>query len=170
MKAWGVLAASLMLALTSEAAQTVPSRKPGLWEIQLTGEAPASRQPVTVQQCLDKAHDREMLLSLALGQDDCKRPRVQRQGVRTTLASRCVVHGQTLDLAMEWSGDFQSQYAGRYQVRNMHTGRVESTRFEARWLSACRTGMRPGDMVLPNGITVNVLRASHSAPSHPHHD
>ena len=42
---------------------------------------------------------------------------------------------------------------------------------EGRWLGTCSAGQRAGDMVLPNGITVNVVddkKRAESTPGYAH--
>ena len=43
----------------------------------------------------------------------------------------------------------------------------ELGRQQARWLGPCRPGMKPGEMVLPNGVTVNVMLGAAEAARTP---
>lgn len=173
MKKHGALAIGMAWVLSCAGAQQVPARKPGLWEVALAGvEQGTPQAPATVQQCVDRANDAQILLSIAPGQENCGVSAVRRQGQRYQVSNRCSVHGQRVDMQMELSGDFQQRYEGSYLVRFAGKVQPESRRFEARWLGACRSGMQPGDMALPNGIVVNVLKPPHThADGHGHaHD
>ncbi|WP_460480062.1 DUF3617 domain-containing protein [Comamonas humi] len=162
-------------ALSCAAAQPMPARKPGLWEVAIAGGQGAASRPVTVQQCTDRASDAQVLLSIVPGQEHCDAPTVHRQGRRYRIENQCAVHGRRLNLQMELSGDLGARYEGSYEVLPERTAGgppAEARRFEARWLGECRAGMQPGDMVLPNGITVQVLKQPHGsvhADGH-HHD
>jgi hypothetical protein len=171
-------ASLLVLACSAAWAQGVPTRKPGLWEVTLLAPegAPAQR-PIAVKQCTDKAHDAEVLLSVAPGQENCKRPQVRREKGRYHIETACAVHDVPVHTRFELSGNLQSRYQGHYEVRYEKTfrpgsqTRTESRRFEGRWLSACTADMKPGDMTLPNGVMVNVLKShDHShGDGHGHH-
>jgi hypothetical protein len=59
-------------------------------------------------------------------------------------------------------GDFNAAYRGNFKL-HYSPGTTPSqptgdTLFEATWIGPCAAGMVAGDMVLSNGITVNVLR------------
>ena len=83
------------------------------------------------------------------------------------------MHEQRVDTVMELRGDLASRYEGRLETR--YPGMASQTPppkvFEGRWLGECRAGMRPGDMQLPNGVTVNVVDDRRRAEERPdHHD
>ena len=167
-----VIGSLLKLACCAAWAQGVPTRKPGLWEITLLApEGGPAQRPVTVKQCTDKPHDAQALLSIAPGQENCKRPQVRREKGSQHIETACAVHDVPVKMHMTLSGDLQSRFAGSYDVRFGKTAdpggqsRTESRRFEGRWLSACPAGMTAGDVTLPTGVTINVLKPR----DHDHH-
>lgn len=156
-KRFGVLVVMAGWALSCVAGQQVPIRKAGLWEVTLAAEPSAQQRVITVRQCTDNASDELMLLSIVPGQESCGATTVSSRKMHREIKNRCSAHGQKVDTKMELSGDFQQRYEGRYLVSYAGKATSESRRFEGRWLGECRPGMQPGDMVLPNGVTVNVM-------------
>jgi hypothetical protein len=85
---------------------------------------------------------------------------VSRSGDAVDIRTECRVHQARLTAHLSMAGDFDSRYQGRFSV--VTVGSAGETRpptvFSATWLGSCREGMKAGDMVLSNGITVNVLK------------
>ena len=139
----------------------LPARKSGLWEVTLRSDTPGPRQGQTVQQCTSAEAERVMLMSIVPGQENCRETTVARRakGAGYDMRTVCYVHDNRVEARMELTGDLQSAYAGRFSVKYSQTPLRDPgpTAFEGRWLGACQPGQRPGDMVLPNGITVNVV-------------
>lgn len=140
-------------------AHEVPTRKPGLWSVTLLSERAA---PVTAIQCTDKAHDTRILLSVAAGQENCRAPRVSREKDGYHLDMMCSVHGASLMSRFVLSGDFKSKYYGHFNL-DAPPDKYRNTpqHFEGQWLGECPSGMKPGDVKLPNGIIINVLKHKH---------
>ena len=149
---------------------TLPARKAGLWEVMvrsddlvLQRQGQAKPLPQTVQMCTDAVSEPVMLLSIVPGQENCRevtaKPRSAKAGGGWEIRSLCFVHDNRVEADMQLTGDLQAEYRGAYSVKYpatlMHnTGRML---FEGRRLGDCSAGQRPGDMVLPNGVTVNVV-------------
>lgn len=162
----------------------LPARKSGLWEVTVrsddlvlkrAGQAP--QRPQTVRQCTITEAEPVMLTSIMPGQEDCHGLKVERRpkGAGYSITTVCYVHENRLNAQMELLGDLQSAYSGTYKVTYPQTPLHNTGRmvFEGRWLGACSASQKPGDMVLPNGVTVNVVddrkRAEHHGHSHEGH-
>ncbi|PJI96654.1 hypothetical protein CLU85_1408 [Acidovorax sp. 69] len=159
MKTYVVLALAVVVHQAAWA-QSVPTRKAGLWEVSIRAEGEAEALALKVLQCTDRASDALTLMSIAPGQENCRKPVVERlktKGYRIRTA--CVVHEQRVNTVMDLRGDVTSRYEGRLETRypTMASQTPSPKLFEGRWLGECRAGMRPGDMLLPNGVTVNVV-------------
>jgi len=142
----------------------LPARKAGLWEVVVQAHAPAGgmRQAAqTVRQCTDARAERLMLLSIVPGQEHCSRFTVagSAAGGGYDIVGACSVHDQRVVLHAQLRGDLESAYSGTYRVEHASAAPVVngSVDFQGRWLGQCGPGMRPGDMLLPNGIKVNVV-------------
>lgn len=158
---------------------SLPARKSGLWEVTVrsddlvlksAGQGP--QRPLTVRQCTSPEAEPVMLTSIMPGQDDCHGLKVARRtkGAGYDITTACYVHENRLNARMELLGDLQSAYNGTYNVTYPQTPFNNTGRmvFEGRWLGPCSAGQRPGDMVLPNGVTVNVVDDRKRAESHDH--
>ncbi|MFN4117192.1 DUF3617 domain-containing protein [Acidovorax sp.] len=164
----------------------LPARKDGLWEVLVRSDdlvlkraGRGTPQPVTVRQCTSAAVEPIMLMSIVPGQEDCHERKVLRRGKGAEaghdIITVCYVHDNRVDTQMRLLGDLQSTYHGSFEAKfpktPLHnTGRMV---FEGRWLGDCAAGQRPGDMLLPNGVTVNVVddhrraqNADHSGHKH----
>lgn len=141
----------------------LPARKSGLWEVTLRPEGPGPRTGQTVQQCTSAQAEPVMLLSILRGQEHCSEVKVARRAASAgggyDIRTVCEVHDNPVRAQVVLRGDLQSAYTGTFEVKFLATPQNDTGRvaFEGRWLGACKPGQRPGDMVLPNGVTVNVV-------------
>lgn len=148
----------------------LPARKSGLWEVtvrsdelRLRRHGQAQNRPQTVQMCISAEAEAVMLFAIVPGQQNCRevtvQPRNTKDGGGWDIHTVCFVHDNRVEADMQLTGDLASEYRGAYNVKYPHTPINDTGRmlFEGRWLGECRTGQRPGDMVLPNGVTVNVV-------------
>lgn len=157
----------------------LPARKAGLWEVTVQPHAPngmgGMRQPPqTVRQCTSAKAERVMLLAILPGQENCGKFQVAKRagqgGSGHDIAAACKVHDQRVLANVQLRGDLRSVYSGTYRVEypGAPMGSSGPVDFQGRWLGACAAGQRPGDMVLPNGIKVNVVDDVGRAETHAH--
>lgn len=150
-----VLAAigAMTCAGTVEAAGVlVPSRKPGLWELNMTvNQGPDA----TLQMCVDEETDKEMMdASLSIVTSICPMPTWSRDGNAIVILADCQIStGRTVVSRAELKGDFQSLYMFKVHTK---TGVGESStvdlEHEYSWIGpTCPEGLRPGFVRLPNG-------------------
>jgi hypothetical protein len=152
-------AAALVIALPATAAD-LPRRKSGLWEISTAGK---DGQPMAAQMCIDQKTD-DLSRQLAGAGISCSKQDVKRESAtRYVIDSVCQFGESTATTRAVFSGSFDSQYEvdikARYAPPLMGMSEGQST-IRARWLSACKPGQRPGDLVMPNGTTINVLEGA----------
>ncbi len=150
-------AATLLIAIAATAlpaaGQDGPRRKSGLWEVK--GE----NMPA-MSTCVDQASD-DALRSMAGNmrqQTECKQNSMKREGNRIVSESVCKFGNTTATTRTVATGDFQTAYTvdstSRYDPPL--AGRSEShVKMEARWVGPCKPGMKPGDMVMPNGQVIS---------------
>ena len=155
----------------------LPVRKAGLWEVTIQAHSPAGMggrvQPaMTVLQCTDAKAERVVPLFLLPAREGCQRITVKKNAARGSheVSTVCQTHGQRMDMQLTLRGDMQARYDGTYRIQHPatpsnNTGQVP---FEGRWLGRCKPGQRAGDMVLPNGITVNTVDDARRASEHAH--
>lgn len=159
------LACSVALASASFAvtAADLPKRKSGLWEITTTAQG---QQTPPMQMCIDEKLD-DLSREMAQGDVKCSKQDVRREGDRYVVDSVCKIGESTATTRMVMTGKFDTAYDmdihAKYSPPMMGMSEGRST-IKARWLGACKTGQRPGDMVMPGGMTINVYDAGKTAP------
>jgi hypothetical protein len=146
----------LVLAMPAQAAE-LPSRKPGLWQV--TTRIENSGAPVRViQQCIDADTD-QMLQSSAgpFAPAACPRREVLNAANSVTIDSTCTVSGKTATAHAVAVGSFDSAYTMTVtsQSEEIPGGKMVMT-MEAKWLGACAADQKPGDIVMSNGMKINV--------------
>ena len=157
-------AALPLLVLASPAlAIDMPARKPGLWEMKISMEGRAMAMP-TVQHCIDAATDKQMnTMGGGMTAEQCSKKDVQRSGSTVTVDSICNIGGGvTATSHAVVSGDFNSGYTVKVhskreggQVRPGIPAETDMT-VEAKWLGACTADQKPGDMIMGNGMKMNI--------------
>jgi hypothetical protein len=153
-------------------AEDYPPRKPGLWEVRITPDAMSGRPPMgAVQQCVDANTDRLMreMGGGAVGRD-CSKQDVRHEAGRLVIDSVCKMqmagNPTTATTHAVITGSFDSSY--RMESKSSYSppfmGRSEGgVTMDAKWLGPCKADQKPGDMVMPGGVKVNVLDAASAA-------
>ena len=138
-----------------------PARKPGLWEIK-TGDGTAGKAAgQTIQQCIDAASDKALRdMGQGMGKDMCAKQDLRLEGGKLVMDSVCKIGTTTATSHAVMSGDFSTTY--RMESKSTYNpplmGRTEGASvMEARWVGPCKADQKPGDMVMSNGMKMNVL-------------
>jgi Protein of unknown function (DUF3617) len=156
-----VLAGTLP-ALTAE----LPSRKAGLWEVKTTFEN-RTGAGLAVQQCIDAATDQLMQSSAGpLAQAACSKRDIQMSGNTVTIDSVCSLGGKTATSHAVITGSFDSAYTMTVTSESdaLPGGKMTMT-MAAKWLGPCTADQKPGDIIMGNGIKVNILEMRKRVPS-----
>jgi hypothetical protein len=160
--------AALLLALICAApafASDFPTRKAGLWQISTNI---ANGQAVTMKECVDAQTDQAMQAHFASApQRSCTKRDVQKSGDTTTIDSVCTIAGRTMTNHMVVTGSFDSGYTMTITMQTPGLPAPRTTTVTAKWLGPCAAGQRPGDMILPNGKTMNLLDLQKGTPGAP---
>jgi hypothetical protein len=165
---------SLVLGLPLARADTLPARTPGLWEVSIAAAGQSVMRQQKVLQCTTPQVDAVTLLAVVPGQEHCHETRVKKgaNGTRFDVQTVCFVHDNRVTARIQLSGDFQQSYQGQFEVsysRPVAHGSAGVTQFSGRRLGDCRPGMKPSDMVLPNGVTVNIVDSLKQREGHGGH-
>jgi Protein of unknown function (DUF3617) len=162
-------AAFAVLVAAPVSASDAPARKPGLWEVKTTIEGQG--RPVTVQQCIDAATD-QMLQSSAgpFAAPLCTGREVTKSDAGMTIDTHCSFNGKPANAHAVVSGSFDSAYAMTVTAEGGALPPVKMT-IEGKWLSACIASQQAGDVIMANGVKVNIpelqKRALGADPSQP---
>ena len=159
--------AALVLAQASAApAAEQLSRKPGLWEVKTTLDN-SSAPPRLVKQCIDAATD-ALSQSIAgpFSAAVCPDRKVQHSADAVTVDSTCSIAGKPASAHAVVTGSFDSAYTMKVLAEGalLPGGRMGMT-MEGTWLGPCAADQRPGDIIMANGVKINIPDMQKRAPS-----
>ncbi|MEO5699601.1 MAG: DUF3617 family protein [Casimicrobiaceae bacterium] len=145
-------------------AEDFPKRKSGLWEIRTAstsaGKAGAQSGAATVQMCIDAGTDNAVQQQTAgMVKQNCFRQDIKRTGGQIVVDSVCKLGDITATTHAVFTGSFDSNY--KVDTRSTYDppmlGMKEGNAgIDARWLGSCKPDQRPGDMILGNGMKINI--------------
>jgi len=144
--------------LAAEAlAAEMPKRKAGLWEINTRMEGMPDLG--AIQQCIDQNTDDLLQQRAKKGKADCSELDIKPQANRVSIHSVCKIEGSTATTDAVFVGTFDAAYKGDMNTRfspPMHGLSESKVTLEAKWLGPCKTGQKPGDVVMPKtGFTAD---------------
>jgi hypothetical protein len=139
-------------------AEDIPIRKPGLWEMKMV-RANSPTPETAMQQCTDESTDKEMSTAATpLANLVCSKRDTQKTATGFVSDSVCGFGNATIATHSEISGDFNSAYtinstshSERGPIKGDHV-----TTIEAKWLGACKPDQKPGDIMMPGGMKMNI--------------
>jgi len=143
----------------------MPKRKPGLWEMKTT-MAEMGGMGQTVDMCVGPQTD-----DLIAQQDkgECTKKSYHRDGDRFLFKAVCKIKGSTATIEGVFSGDFENRYSG--EIRSNYVPPLEGMKSmtikqDARWLGACKSGQKPGDVMMRgvNGINIEEMMKNMPRP------
>jgi len=145
---------------TDALAVELPVRKAGLWEMKMVRSG-GSIPEMTMQHCTDATTDKQMSTSFSPGKETCSKQDIQKTATGYASDSVCSVAGMTITSHAEIIGDFNSAYTVKSTSHSEGTPsgvpRDSTTTIEAKWLGACKADQKPGDIVMPGGMKMNIL-------------
>jgi Protein of unknown function (DUF3617) len=145
-----------VLFASAASAADFPARKPGLWAITIAGA-----HSIVVRQCSDAASD-EAVLAAGIGNSgNCAKPDVQQSGNTIAITSVCKSGSKTTTSHMVISGSLESKYTMTMTGQDS----AKPTTLYAEWLGPCEANQKPGDVIMPNGVKINLLSAERHASS-----
>ena len=143
----------------------MPARKAGLWEMKMVFDGiPLPAQ--TMRQCIDQATDKAMLAQFGgAAQGACSKQDFKTVGGTLTFDAVCKVGPATTTTKGVVTGSFDSGYtmkitstsAGGPPIPGMAPGGETKMTIEAKRVGACEAGQKPGDIMMSNGMKMNVL-------------
>jgi hypothetical protein len=161
------LLAAVLTAATPAFALDLPTRKAGLWEIKMEFQGHSRLPMQTMKQCTDATSDKLMTYNFGgSAQKNCQKQDISHSGNSIVIDSICVFGGATTTSHAVVNGDFNSAYTvevtshrdGGRPIPGVAPGGHEThMKIAAQWVGACAAGQRPGDVIMSNGMTMNVL-------------
>lgn len=149
-----------LLPLSEAAADDLPVRKAGLWEMKVM-RAGSPRPDMTMQHCTDETTDKEMSTAFSpMSKEICSKKDIQKTATGFVSDSVCGIAGVSITSHSEIVGDFNSAYTvkttahsdgGPAAMKGDHV-----TTIEAKWLGTCKPDQKPGDIMMPSGLKMNI--------------
>lgn len=136
-----------------------PRLQAGLWEMQRASDRPGE-QPNRATMCLDDAVQKEMFdLGTGAMQGMCSRHDFKFSGNRGRGDFVCTMGGSTMHskstMVVDGKRAYRTEIDTTYDPPFMGHAHMKTV-ITARHVGACKPGQRPGDVVLPNGQTMNM--------------
>jgi hypothetical protein len=160
------LVALLALLALPALAQDFPKLKPGLWEMERAVDPPPPAQngrPMPAERtsmCLDDSVQREMFamangaMQGACSKHDFKTTGNSMSGDVVCTMGNSTMHSKSL-MVLEGNSAYRTDIDTTYDPPFMGHSHTKMT-IRARNVGPCKPGQRPGDLVMPNGQTMNV--------------
>jgi hypothetical protein len=149
-----------LLPVNGAVAVELPVRKAGLWEMKvLSTGAPVPE--MTMQQCTDETTDKDMSTAMSpMAKEMCSKQDIQKTSAGYVTDSVCGIAGMSIKSHAEITGDFNSAYTVKSTSRSeggpAGAARDSTTTIQAKWLGACKADQKPGDILMPGGMKMNV--------------
>jgi hypothetical protein len=141
----------------------LPTRKAGLWEIKMDFQG--RKLPVqTMKQCTDAAADALMAYNFGGAAEHCQKRDINTSGNTITIDSVCTFNGRVSTSHAVVTGDFNSAYTVEVDSKREGTSPAGQRVYgdskmviAAKYIGACAAGQRPGDVIMSNGMTMNII-------------
>jgi Protein of unknown function (DUF3617) len=137
-----------------------------LWEVKTNIEN-SSAPPKVVQQCIDAETD-GLSQSIAgpFSAAVCPERNVQRSADQVTVDSSCTIAGKAATAHAVVTGSFDSAYTMKVIAEGaiLPGGKMTMT-MEGKWIGACTADQRPGDIIMGNGVKINIPDMQKRPPS-----
>jgi Protein of unknown function (DUF3617) len=161
MKQVGTIA--LLMAMTALVgdgfALDLPKRKSGLWDIKIS-RAGSGRPVQAIQMCIDQRTDNmAQQMGESVAREACSKQQIRREGNKIVGESVCKIGETTATSHTVFSGEFDRAYHGEIRTKFSPPlmGKDENlTLIDAKWTGPCTADQKPGDMIMPNGMKINI--------------
>jgi hypothetical protein len=152
-----------LLAAGPASALDLPTRKPGLWDMTMVFEG-RNTPPHVSQHCVDAETDKLMSSFGTATKDACSKMDTQKVGDTYVIDSVCKMGPSTNTARSVIAGDFNSAYSVKVLSQTDGGPKLPGTppdgksqmTIEARWTGACKPDQKPGDIIMSNGMKMNI--------------
>jgi hypothetical protein len=159
-----LVATIALIAATAVHADPYPHRKPGLWQVSLT-MTDSKLPPVTSKYCIDAATESALMgLGQSMMKNACSQQDVHVAGGKGTIDTVCKFgqSTQTSHTVIAFTGDTAYHSATRSHMQPAMFGKSDhSSTTDAKWIGPCPGDMKPGDVIMANGLKMNISPSTH---------
>jgi hypothetical protein len=158
-----LLMSAIVLCVPPAVAAELPTRKPGLWEVKMISD---NRAPLIVQQCVDEATDQMLLQSAGpISVAACTKRDVQQSADGLTVDSTCKVDGKPATARAVITGSLDSAYTMNVTSTGEGVQAGLTMTLTGKWIGPCPSDQKPGDVIMPGGVKVNIPEMQKRAPA-----
>ncbi|MGE5470456.1 MAG: DUF3617 domain-containing protein [Bacteroidota bacterium] len=153
------------LAVAPADAADAPKRKSGLWEMKT--QVAGMPSPGAIQICVDQATD-NVMEARAKEKANCSVMDIRHKPGQVLIHSVCKQEATTSTSDAVLTGDFDSNYRNEMTIQYdppLHGMSNMKMTQEAHWLGACKTGQKPGDVMMPGRPTMNMKEMMEQKPA-----
>lgn len=155
--------AAALLGAGPAAALDFPPRKAGLWEMKMVFEGRNTPAHVS-EHCVDAETDKLMGSFGTGAKDACSKMEIQKVGDTYVIDSICKMGPSTNTAHSVITGDLNSAYSVAVSSQTDGGPKLPGTppdgksqmMIEARWTGACKPDQKPGDIIMSNGMKMNI--------------
>jgi len=148
-----------------------PARRPGLWEQSMTRDGAAPAMVGKMRVCIDAASEARLsVFGGKMGKSLCRRRSVARgpDGAYVFTSTCDMGDAGVMTSAGTLTGDLASHYRVHDESDTTGSGIAAMngrhvTDIDATWLGPCPAGMEGGDVILANGMKVNLNKLGAAA-------
>ncbi len=160
-----IVITAALVAAAPALALDLPTRKAGLWELKMTFEG-RNLPPQTMKHCTDATTDRLMNMNFGgSNEQNCSKQDMKTVGSTIVIDSVCKFGEITTTSHAVMTGSFDSAYrvdvtstrSGGPPMPGMAANGASHMVIDAKWLGPCAAGQKPGDVLMSNGMSMNVL-------------
>ncbi len=145
--------AALGFGAVEAGAQAPPHQRPGLWQTDMV----QGGRPMQIKSCVDEASEaRTSVFGASIRKtNNCQQQQLSHNPDGSwTSVSTCTIAGHARTSRVDISGDFSSKI--KMSMRSPPSAPPEMT-MTVTWIGPCGAGMRGGDVIMSNGMKMNVL-------------
>lgn len=143
-----------------------PIMKSGMWEQKLSRDV-TEKAPIVTRICIDADVQKQMLdMGMGTMKSMCAKNDIRREGGKMYGEAECRLGDSTMKSksVTSFTGDtaYRTEVKATYSPPFMGKS-AATTVIEAKWTGACPAGVKAGDMILPDGRTMNIRAATGAA-------
>jgi hypothetical protein len=151
--------------LPAEAEETLPSRKPGMWELKTSMDEGRGPREQTMKICIDAEMEANTVkASLAEHKQNCEKYQIKKDGGKTVVDMTCSYNGRHVESLTEMEGDFAKTF--KIKISSTTSDTRESTQQtisikriilqDGSYIGEACGDLKGGEAVTPDGTKVMV--------------
>jgi hypothetical protein len=163
MKATTILASAAIAAVCAgiAAADDLPLIKEGAWQTRVQMQIAGKNNEQTMKQCVSKeSQQKDREFSDQLRKKDQCTYTVSHPSANSWMSESHCAAGSNPGALNTATMTFQGDDSYHMEVHSSHGGVDAVTIMDGKYLGACPVDMKPGDLILPNGMKMNSMNAN----------